>query len=40
MDYGEDAAEHPTYAESAEADPAYAGRGVVENVTATMEGSR
>jgi hypothetical protein len=34
MDYGEDAAAHPTYAESTEADPTYAARGVVEHVAA------
>jgi len=38
MDYGEDAAANATYAESSEADPTYAARGVVEHVTATMEG--
>jgi len=38
MDYGEDAAANATYAETAEADPTYAARGVVEHATATMEG--
>lgn len=38
MDYGDDAAEHPTYADSSEADPTYAARGVVEHAAPTMEG--
>jgi hypothetical protein len=37
-DYHDDTETHPTYAESTDADPTYAARGVVEHVAPTMEG--